>query len=88
MRDDPKFDIQNDGGYMVFKPAAKRGAAVEASYDWEAFYIEVVRFMGGLKGATVDIATLQDHMRHWCLLTWRRCPTEELLRDKLERVGR
>jgi hypothetical protein len=85
MRNDPKFDIENDGGHMVWKQPAKRADA-EIRYDWEGFYLEVVRFMQGLKESTSDAATLQDHMRHWCLLTWRRCPTEALLLDKLERV--
>ena len=83
---DPKFDVENDGGHMVWKQPAKR--VDDARYDWDGFYQEVLRFMAAQKQPASDGTELQDHMRHWCLLTWRRCPTEALLHEKLERVSR
>ncbi len=83
---DLRYNSSDEGDLIVWKPVGQ--ADSEDRYDWETFYLEVIRLAHDKRGAGIGAVDLQDHMRRWCLLTWRRCPTEELLRDKLEPVAR
>ena len=89
--DDTKYDFDDDGpdddGLLIVWKAAHR-VDLEDRYDWEAFYLEIIRRAAHQNGQPFDAEALRDDMRHWCLLTWRRCPNEGLLRDKLAPVCR
>ena len=80
----PKYTLEDDGMLIVWKSALR--IDMEDRYDWEAFYLEIIRRASRQNGQPFDAETLRDEMRFWCLLNWRRCPTETLLRDKLAPV--
>jgi hypothetical protein len=79
------YNFNDDGALLAWKPAPHHD--LEDRYDWEAFYLEIIRLAHSRHGAAFSALELEDYMRRWCLVTWRCCPSEALLQGKLGPVA-
>jgi hypothetical protein len=64
-------------------PEGRRG---RTGYDWEPFWIEVVRLADTVDGLPDTQAELETTMQKWCLKTWRKEIGESTMREHLSPV--
>lgn len=57
-------------------------------YDWDSFYIQVVRIANTVDGLPPRLGELERVMQEWCLENWGREPQESQIREKLTRLYR
>jgi hypothetical protein len=66
-------------------PAKNRGGR-PLKFDWDAFWVEVVRFVDS-NGIDPEFRTeCQKHMELWTARKWAEPPSENTIRDKLAKV--
>jgi len=72
-----------EGGELAsIAPSKNRGGRQE-KFDWDAFWVEVVRFVDLHGLAPDDRGNCQKHMESWTATNWKEAPGKSTIRDKL-----
>lgn len=76
-----KYDLGDSGLCLEWKTS--RPVDLEEQYDWEEFYLEIIKRACSPHGLPLSSQKLQCDISQWCKLNWRRCPDDSLLQAKI-----
>jgi hypothetical protein len=65
------------------EPAARNRGGRPPKYDWDAFWVEIVRRANTPDGLPEDRRELQRGMLDWCAETWGDAPEESEIRKRI-----
>ena len=66
------------------RTVTKRGRPPK--YNWDEFYVEIIRLANGIDGVPETQAELEATMAEWCQNNWGTEPAESTIRDKISPI--
>ena len=75
-----------EGGELASIAPAKNKGGRPVEHDWDAFWIEVVRFVFNHGFEKQDRTACQKHMEDWTAEKWKNPPGESTIRGKLAKL--
>ena len=78
------ISISDDGAAPSEKTRSRGGRPLE--YDWNAFFIEIIRIANTPDGLPGKQSELIRDMLYWCENTWGKQPAESAAKQKISEI--
>jgi hypothetical protein len=78
-----KDELNKCLGSDLIDVKGRSNAGAKPKYDWESFYLEVIRIANTPDGLPETKADMISIMAQWCQNTWNEEPSDTSLKDKI-----